>query len=294
MVSDENDDHSRVNFWIDVYHGDVTSFSHVIDDLLSVRVVYLGETHRIQRHHEWQHRIIQELVKRGKKLVIGLEQIEEMYQEPLNQFNEGKLDYSELAKAIDWNTRWPGYEGYREIIVFAQESNIPLVALNAKAEIIRKIGKEHLDGLSKEERGQLPKMIMWENDPIYRKLLDQIFMVHMPVTSEKLTPFFQAQVARDENMAQNLVKALKQRDSETVAVVIAGSGHMNYGLGIPPRVRKRLGDHKERIILFTNSGDLKLTEEELAISREVKLTPDDLRFLNRPKSDYLFVTEAAD
>ncbi|MEM6821857.1 MAG: ChaN family lipoprotein [Verrucomicrobiota bacterium] len=283
----------RLSLWVDLYQGDVITFPTIVHDLSRSRVVYLGETHRIARHHEWQLKIIKSLHKQHSQLLIGLEQIEDVYQKPLDQFNAGKLDFSQLAEEIEWKKRWGNYPSYQEILDFAQKNKIPLVALNAKQEVIRKIGRKGLDALSPEERSLLPQEIQWENDTLYRRLLNKILMVHMPLTEEKLTPVFQAQVSRDEAMAENLVEALKQQDPKTIGVVIAGSGHMNYGLGIPPRVTRRLGEHAHRILFFTNSGDLHLTQEEVKMTRKIEISQDDLRFLQRPKCDYLLVTEAS-
>lgn len=286
-------DAKRVSLWVDMYHGEVISFEDVMEDLAQAKVVYLGETHRIKRHHEWQLRIVQQLQNRQKSLLIGLEQIEDIYQPQVDAFNRGEVNFEEFAEKTDWNQRWPGYRNYQPLMELAQQHQIPLVALNAQAEVIRKIGRHGLPSLSAEERQLLPDEIRWREDTQYRRLLDQLLMVHMPLTPEKLTPVFQAQVSRDETMAENLVQALAALPQETIAVVIAGSGHMDYGLGIPPRITRRLGEHTHRILTFTNSGDLKLTEAEKKMARSIRIHHDDLRFLTRPKSDYLLVTEAA-
>ncbi|MEM6885868.1 MAG: ChaN family lipoprotein [Verrucomicrobiota bacterium] len=272
----------------------MTTFENVIEDLTQARVVYIGETHRIKRHHEWQLRILKGLHEKQKMLIIGLEQMEDIYQPQLDAFNRGELSFEELAEQTEWSKRWRNFRSYQPLVEFAQENQIPVVALNAKAEVIRKVGRHGLAALEDTERSLLPADIRWENDPQYRQLLDQLLMVHMPLTPEKLTPVFQAQVSRDEAMAENLVLALNARPNETIAIVIAGSGHMDYGLGIPPRITRRLGEHVHRILTFTNSGDLKLTEEEKKMTRSVQVSHDDLRFLTRPKSDYLLVTEAAE
>jgi hypothetical protein len=71
-------------------------------------------------------------------------------------------------------------------------------------------------------------------------------------------------------------------------VVIAGSGHMNYGFGIPERAH-RMNGLSFRIILPTESGQLVLSEEEKRQSVPITVTHDDLRFLQVPIADYLHV-----
>lgn len=69
-------------------------------------------------------------------------------------------------------------------------------------------------------------------------------------------------------------------------VVVAGSGHLNYGFGIPARVHKRL-DAPFRIVLPSDSGELVLSEEDKRHSVPVEITHEDLRFIGRPIGDYL-------
>ncbi|MEM9399780.1 MAG: ChaN family lipoprotein [Verrucomicrobiota bacterium] len=291
LQADQHDKDIKTSLWIDLYHGEVISYEDLIYDLSQARVIYLGETHRIRRHHQWQLKILQALQDKGHQLILGLEQIESSYQKQVEQYNKGKDTFERFATNIDWEKRWHNYIDYQDLVIYAQQKSIPIIALNAKAEIIRKIGRQGLHTLPKAERNQLPKTINWEDDPIYREWLDKILLVHMPLNPEKLPLYFQAQVARDENMAEQLVKALKDKGDDAKAVVITGSGHVNYGLGMPQRVTRWLGEHKKRIILFSDSGELKLTYEEKAIAREIAITHDDLNFIKSPIANYLLATE---
>ena len=74
------DEGGRWSLWIDVYQGEPLAYEDVLDDLTSVRVIYLGECHTVTRHHQMQERILTDLVQRGKPLVLGLEQLESFQQ----------------------------------------------------------------------------------------------------------------------------------------------------------------------------------------------------------------------
>ena len=65
------DENGRCSLWIDVYQGEPLAYEDVLDDLNTVRVIYLGEYHTIKRHHEIQERILTDLAQRGKPLVPG-------------------------------------------------------------------------------------------------------------------------------------------------------------------------------------------------------------------------------
>ena len=72
--------------------------------------------------------------------------------------------------------------------------------------------------------------------------------------------------------------------------MICGSGHVAYGLGTPARVATRLPGVRDRVIIFSESGDVELTAQERAVSRPIEITHDQWRAINRPVADYLYVT----
>jgi len=65
----------RGTVWVDPYRGEPVTYEEVVDDLASVRIVYLGEAHSLDRHHKMQAAILRDLAARGKSLVLGLEQL---------------------------------------------------------------------------------------------------------------------------------------------------------------------------------------------------------------------------
>jgi uncharacterized iron-regulated protein len=143
--------------------------------------------------------------------------------------------------------------------------------------------------LSAEDRSQLPVEIV-ADDPGYERLMQFELAVHMAVDPAKLRPMFEAQVARDEAMAAAIVAARRAEGAVTrTALVIIGAGHARYGFGTAERVRRREPDIVERIVLLTESGQLKLSEADKAQSREVKVGHADYRGLNRLPGDYLRV-----
>ena len=74
------------------------------------------------------------------------------------------------------------------------------------------------------------------------------------------------------------------------ALVLCGTGHVAYGLGTAARVRRRLPQMKDRIILLSESGDLVLSPQERAVARTITITHEQLRQIDRPIADYLYQT----
>tara|TARA_R100000027_G_scaffold52103_2_gene40782 strand:- start:2187 stop:3221 length:1035 start_codon:yes stop_codon:yes gene_type:complete len=281
-----------VSFWLDLYRGEPLRFSEVTEDLSQVDIVYVGETHTLDRHHNWQLRIFEDLIQsNGQNLVLALEQIENFQQPDVDRFNSGELDFDGLAEEIDWSTRWRNYEDYRPLLEMAQSNGIPVLALNGRAETIRTIGRKGIEAIGPDEREELPSEIQWD-DPDYQQLLNLLMMVHAHMDESLLNRIFAAQVVRDEVMADTLSRFLSDpAHQEFSALVVAGSGHIQYGLGMVQRVRNRLPDRTDRFVLMTVSDELVLSPEQEAIAREISITHEDLRYLNRPKADYLQVSE---
>ncbi|MEM6911270.1 MAG: ChaN family lipoprotein [Verrucomicrobiota bacterium] len=279
----------RPALWVDLVSGEPVRFAEMVDDLASARVVYAGETHRIARHHALQLQLLEALAERGKRVVLGLEQIEVSDQEAVSRFNAGQLDFEGLAEAISWKNRWSNYLDYRAMVEKAQTLGLPVLALNAQAEMVRKIGRGGLGALSEEERAALPELDL--SHGAYRELLDQLLLTHAEFTPEMLGQVYAAQVTRDERMAETLAEFLRRPgEEETMALVVVGSGHVRFGLGLPERMARRWPGLRDRIVLFSDSGDLELTEAEQAQARPVGITHQDLRDLGAPPGDYLHVT----
>jgi uncharacterized iron-regulated protein len=285
------DDASRRSLWIDVCEGEPLRYEDVLDDLVGVDVVYLGERHTIAKHHELQAQVLTDLAKRGKPLVLALEQLESIQQPTIDRYNRGELTFDQLAEATQWAKRWSNYEQYRAVVEAAQKLKIPVLALNARAEVIRQVARGGgVDRLDEKTRAELPKDVVLD-DPLYRKLLNLQLMVHISASEKMLRPMVEAQIARDEAMAAALASFLKSDAGRgRSAVVLCGSGHVAYGLGTPERVRRRLPNIKDRIILFSESGDTVLSPQELKAARPVAISHEQLRQINRPIADYLHET----
>lgn len=276
--------------WIDVYQGEQVFFGDMLDDLVKADVIYLGERHTIARHHELQEQIVADLGQKGIPLAIGLEQVEAFRQADLDRYNRGEIDFDGLAKAIDWSKSWGNYEQYRRVLEAARKLKAPVVALNAKAETIRQVARSGgVEKLPAEVRKELPAEMVLQ-DPAYEKLLSLELMVHASAMSKMLRPMIEAQMSRDESMAQRIVAFLNSDSGkDRKMIVICGGGHVSHGLGTPSRVRRRMPGVKDRIVLLSASGQLELSPAEKVMASNIEITHEQMRELNQPIADYLWI-----
>jgi uncharacterized iron-regulated protein len=279
--------------WVDALRGEPLGFEELLDELQGARVIYLGETHSIPRHHDLQTAILEGLAQRGVRLVLAMEQFEYLAQPALDRFNARVTDLNQLVAETEWDKRWRGHTNYHALLQTARAHQIPVLALNARAETIRAIGRQGLAGITDVQRAELPKEIV-TTDPLYERLATRVLGVHMAFDTEKLRPVFEAQVARDETMAARLAEFLSSPTGEgRTAVVICGRGHCEFGLGTPDRVGRRLPKVAQRIVLFSESGDLQLSEAERKQSREIEVPHQFLQELGRPPADFFHVIAPA-
>ena len=184
----------------------------------------------------------------------------------VDRYNRGEIDFDGLAAAIDWARRWPNYQQYRPVLEAARKAKAPVIGLSPGPEVIRAVVRAGgVDRLDPKLRKQLPAEMDFK-DPVYEKLLAAQLMVHMAASPERLRPMIEAQIARDEAMSATLADYLRSEAGRgRKAVVVCGTGHVAYGLGTPQRVRRRLGDANDRIVVLAECGDIRLSAEEKAV-----------------------------
>jgi uncharacterized iron-regulated protein len=277
---------------LDLNRGDEVSDDDVLADLATAGVVYVGEAHTIPRHHALQLRLLQELFLKKVPLVLCFEQLEARDQAAVDRYAHREIDFAAFARAIDWPKKWTNYTDYQPLCEFARAHQIPIRALNAPADTIRAVSRGGgIARLAPELRAQLPTEI-FTDDPVYERLTNLELSVHMAMDPAKLRPVFEAQVARDETMAANLVAGRRvgaSAGSPRTAFVVLGSGHMRYGLGTAERVRRRDPGIVERLVLLTDSDQGAMTDAQKAQTREVTISHADRRAIGRPPADYLRV-----
>jgi len=223
--------------------GKPIPFSKMIAEMEDCEFVYVGETHDSLPMHEIQARIIQALYEQKRDLSIGLEMFSINNQDALNKWSLGILSQEEFIRESGWYVNWNFNFGFYEgIFMLAKENKIPVYALNAPREIISKIRMRGWEGLTEEEKKIVPDPDLSHEE--HRALIRTIFeATELPQQMKgkglemAFEGLYRAQSAWDEVMALNAVSAQKREGKKVV--VLAGSGHLIYNLGISRRAYER-------------------------------------------------------
>lgn len=212
----------------------------LIELLSHSKIVYVGETHDNYRVHQMQLKIIKDLHhKSSGNIAIGMEMFQKRSQDKLDLWIAGKISEKEFLKDV-WYPDWGyEYEYYREIIEFARNNNVKIIALNANESTVKMIDEKGIEKLSKEEKEELPEI---DTTDTYHKMhVKAVYDVHKKNTMGDFDSFYRVQCLWEETMAQSIVDFLsKKSEDEKQVIVLAGKDHVRYGFGIPKRVFRRM------------------------------------------------------
>jgi len=223
--------------------GKTIPFSRMIKEMNESDFVYIGETHNSMPMHDVQLKIIQALHEQERNLIVGLEMFPVSHQETLNKWNMGILSHEEFIQESQWYVTWNFNFGFYEgIFKLAKDSRIPLYALNAPRKLITQIRMKGWDALSGEEKEIVPNpdLSHEEHRTLIRTIFESAELPHqmkgrgLEMVFEGL---YRAQSAWDEVMALNAVRAQKREDKKVV--VLVGSGHLLYNIGVNRRAYER-------------------------------------------------------
>lgn len=217
----------------------LSALGDVLGALEDKRVVYIGESHDEYAHHLTQLEIIRHLHGAHPQLAIGVEFFQQPFQQALDDYVAGKLDERGMLLATEYFKRWGyDYRLYAPIVRYARDNGLPLIALNASRELVDKVRRSGFDGIDGEERAGLPEEVD-RSDAAYEERLKTIFRMHAHHGGRDFSRFLDVQLLWDESMAQRAADFLREHPQHHL-VVLAGSGHLAFGSGIPQRVNRRV------------------------------------------------------
>jgi uncharacterized iron-regulated protein len=223
----------------DTAKGDTLTPPELAARLDGVRLVFLGESHTDAEFHKVQLRVIQELHRRGRQVLVGLEMYPAVAAEQawLDRWHSDKAltEESFLAES-HWYKNW-GYHWnyYRDIFLFARANGIRMFGVNLPRSAVQTIRMKGFEALPPDQKALLPGKVDLENEE-HKKLFRAFFgsedALHGNMPEPMFQAMFRAQCGWDAAMAWNAAQALKKHGGDdAIMVVLIGSGHVAYGLG---------------------------------------------------------------
>ncbi|MET0620812.1 MAG: ChaN family lipoprotein, partial [Thermoanaerobaculia bacterium] len=210
--------------------------------LEGVRLLLVGEGHTDVESHRIELRVLEELVRSGRRVTVGLEMYPYGAQAALDDWTSGKLTEDAFLEASRWYRSW-GYHWlyYRDIFLYARDRRLPLVAINAPREVVSAVRKKGFKGLTPEEAAHIPTEIDSKNAD-HMRLFRASFGesgFHTGMDDAAWQSMLDAQCTWDATMGFHAVQPLRSDgDPKAIVVVLVGAGHVQYGMGIERQLRK--------------------------------------------------------
>lgn len=234
-----------------------TTLAAAVDSVSPGSIIVIGENHGLQVHQDQQISIMQALRNKGLTVSVGMEFFTYTQQDLLNQYRFGQLSEEDFLKKIQWGS--PSFDFYRSQALFPNlAEGAKTLALNAPRSLTGKVSKQGLAALTAEEQALLPPQFLLGND-LYKKRFLALMGEHLP-SAEAGERYFAAQSIWDDTMAWQAGEFITTHP-EQVLVIVVGEFHVQYGGGLPDRLRARIPGVS--VITFSQINSSGLSEQEL-------------------------------
>jgi len=202
-------------------------------------VFIIGEYHDSYACHSWQRDFIEALAKETPRLLVGFEFFNRGDDEALDAYLSGKIGEAELLQKTGWYERSAVNFAYTRLVLEAvKKLGIKAVGLNVPRELVNRVARRGFASLSAAERAMFPGVERTDPEHEYfvRSTLGE-FAVQVPLWFQNI---YAAQKCWDTVMAESMRRALARPEFRGYkGIIVAGSAHVAYGLGIPWRYRLR-------------------------------------------------------
>jgi uncharacterized iron-regulated protein len=219
-------------------------------------LVFFGEAHDDRAQHEYEGWLLATLFDSeaaqggARPLLVGMEMFQRPFQGPLDDYVAGRIDEREMLRRTEYFTRWSfDYTFYAPLWRFCREHGIRVVALNADAAISRKTGREGLAALTGDERSQVAAEIDLGNAAHRERIVGMFSGGAHKVPDDRLQKLYEAMTLWDETMAESAATALAAAGPGARMLVVAGTGHIDSGTGVPDRIARRVPGLRRTIVV---------------------------------------------
>ncbi len=244
----------------------------------------VGESHTSKCPKLLASNLLATLQQQGKQPLLGLEMLTAKQQHLLDAVNSGAIAQEQFSQHVNWQGTWGyDYSLYEPVIATAYKYNVPIYGLNIPHVTLRKSAMGNTVRVPVDERKWLPSVVIPPLDA-QKKMLQEVFLAHQAMrknnnkisANDNLEKFLRVQSLWDSTMAENAAKLAQQL--QRPMVILAGSGHVEFGYGIASRLDV-FAPRKQYILFMPTSNPYRLAAEHA-------LTPPAAQYFyyNRPEA----------
>lgn len=270
--------------------GKIVKVSTLVENAASADLIVIGEFHDNYGCHLFQRDLIEALVRKYPRLVVGFEFFRREDNEVLELWRNDRISEAELIRKTGWYQKTSYNYGYTRLIMeVVRKYRIKTIGLNVSRDILRQVSRKGFDSLSQAEKKLFPSVRI--SNPEHRYLIKTVFgdfALQVPFWFENV---YNAQKCWDVVMAESMRETLARKENQGYkGIIIAGSLHVAYGLGIPFRFQRSSG--RSRIVtmvpVLIPAKDEKSEEEEHPMKKMFAKTLPPVALFSRGIGDFVF------
>jgi len=227
---------------IDTRTMTVIDFEGLLARCSEARVVTLGENHDDPATHMIELAVLEGLLRVHGDVVFSMEMFERDVQDVLDSYLAGEITEEEfLADSRPWGNY---ATDYRPSVEFARDHGIPVIASNVPRYLAGQVAQSGFANADFPDEAaglyattfEAPEDGYWE---AFAATMMMPGMEAMGVTVETIRLYYEAQVIKDETMAESVTMAA-EADPDAVVYHIAGAFHLADYLGTFSRIRRNM------------------------------------------------------
>jgi len=279
---------------LDCKTGNIITLEYILRQCQETDVFILGEIHDNYRCHTFQRDFIEALVKVHPKVIVGFEFFQREHDADLELLRTGKIGETELIERTGWYQRGSLSYGYTRLVMeVIAKYGIKVIGLNVSRTILRTVSRNGFEQLPAEEKKLFPTIHVVNNEHrFFIKSIFGTFAAQVPLWFENV---YTAQTCWDSVMAESMRHILAKKEFKGYkGVIIAGSNHVAYGLGIP--FRYHLASKKTKIttimpIRIAEADKDKMGEDAHPMQRMMGKSLPQAEIFSRGIADFVFAAD---
>ena len=282
---------------MDTATGKMVTISDMVAKAKYIDVFIIGEAHDNYQCHTFQRDFIEALVKQYPNTVVGFEFFYRDDNAFLEQWRNGQISEEELVKKTEWYKRGGLNYGYTRLIMdIIKKYKIKTIGLNVPRTILRTVSRKGFENLTVQEKALFPTIQI--PNPEHEYFIKNIFGTFAAQVPMWFTNVYTAQKCWDVIMAESMRQTLTQKEFKGFkGVIIAGSNHVSYKLGIPFRYIK--ADPKAKLVTIVpvllpnekKKDDTGNIEEENPMVKMLAKSLKPAAVFSRGIADYVFAAD---
>lgn len=249
---------------LDAKRNKRVDFNVLLETLKKKDIIYVGEFHQIPEVISFQMDLVSGLVRKGIHPAIGLEIFNVLQQKLLDYYISRVIPFELFISLYDMSPEGFDLNHYINLIEIAAKKRLKVIALTIPKNIAAGVARYGLDREALKTF-HLKSREIKNCSKEYKKAIGSIYKKH---PHEEITEknFVLAQSIKDEMMAETIAYYLTTEPVGTPLIVIVGRGHIEYGFGIPERVKQKLSIKGKSIsdILIATAYDDEHLKKEIA------------------------------